>query len=114
MPTAASFRARFSYPSIIIRHLDLHNVLLDACGCDPLITLEPDAMMLRFTDHGDRVTVTTTDGRSFEGTALIGAHGIRDLSDTTGVLALASSISVLSATCRYFRVDLKYRKSGGG
>ena len=76
--------------------------------CDPLITLEPDAMMLRFTDHGDRVTVTTTDGRSFEGTAL------RDLSDTMGVLALASSISVLSANCRYFRVDLKYRKSGGG
>ena len=76
--------------------------------CDPLITLEPDAMMLRFTDHGDRVTVTTTDGRSFEGTALC------DLSDTMGVLALASSISVLSANCRYFRVDLKYRKSGGG
>jgi hypothetical protein len=25
-----------------------------------------------------------------------------------------SSISVLSANCRYFRVDLKYRKSGGG
>ena len=110
MATGASFRARFKYPSIIIHRLDLHNVLLDACRCDPLITLEP----LRFRDHGDRVPVTTTDGRSFEGKALIGAQGIRDLSDTTGVLALASSISVLSATCRYFRVDLKYRKSGGG
>jgi hypothetical protein len=31
-----------------------------------------------------------------------------------GVLALATSISVLSANRRYFRVALKYLKSGGG
>src|SRR5262249_33495930 len=34
-------------------------------------------MASRFTDHGDRVSVTTEDGSSFEGTALIGADGIR-------------------------------------
>jgi 3-hydroxybenzoate 6-monooxygenase len=75
--TGSSFRARFHYPYIVIHRIDLHNVLLDACRNDPLITLVPDAMVSRFTDHGERVTVTTEDGRSFEGTALIGADGIR-------------------------------------
>jgi 3-hydroxybenzoate 6-monooxygenase len=72
-----SFRQRFKHPYIIIHRIDLHNVLLDACRRDPLITLEADTMVTRFADHGDRVTVTTEDGRSFEGTALIGADGIR-------------------------------------
>ena len=77
VPTGPSLRARFKYPYIIIHRIDLHNVLLEACRCDPLLALEPDAMMKGFTDHGDRVTVTTEDGRSFEGSALIGADGIR-------------------------------------
>src|SRR5262249_976372 len=72
-----AFRERFKYPYIIIHRIDLHNVLLAACRRDPLITLEADAMMTRFADRGDRVTVTTEDGRSFEGAALIGADGIR-------------------------------------
>jgi 3-hydroxybenzoate 6-monooxygenase len=75
--TGSSFRARFKYPYIIVHRIDLHNVLLDACRRDALITLEPDAMVRQFQDHGDRVTVTTEEGRSFEGAALIGADGIR-------------------------------------
>ena len=77
VPTGPSLRARFKYPYIIIHRVDLHNVMLDACRRDPLVTLEADAMVSRFTDHGDRVSVTTEDGRGFEGTALIGADGIR-------------------------------------
>ena len=77
VPTGDSFRARFKYPYIIIHRIDLHNVMLDVCRRDPLVTLVPDAMVSRFTDNSDRVTVTTEDGRSFEGTALIGADGIR-------------------------------------
>jgi 2-polyprenyl-6-methoxyphenol hydroxylase-like FAD-dependent oxidoreductase len=77
VPTGASFRARFKYPYIIIHRIDLHDVLLDACRRNRLVTLEPDAMVSRFTDHGDRVTVTTEDSRSFEGVALVGADGIR-------------------------------------
>ena len=77
VPTGASFRARFKYPYIVIHRIDLHNVLLDACRRDPLITLVPDAMVSGFSDQGDRVTVTTEDGRSFEGAVLIGADGIR-------------------------------------
>lgn len=75
--TGSSFRARFKYPYIIVHRIDLHNVLLEACRRDALITLESDAMVAQFQDHGDRVTVTTEDGRSFEGAALIGADGIR-------------------------------------
>jgi 3-hydroxybenzoate 6-monooxygenase len=77
VPTGSSFRARFKYPYIIIHRIDLHNALLDACRRDPLITLESHAMVTRFDDRGDTVTVTTEDGRTFQGAALIGADGIR-------------------------------------
>jgi salicylate hydroxylase len=77
VPTGASFRARFRHPYIVIHRIDLHEVMLDACRRDPLITLVPDAMVARFHDQGDRVTVATEDGRSFEGPVLVGADGIR-------------------------------------
>jgi 3-hydroxybenzoate 6-monooxygenase len=71
------FRARFKYPYIIIHRIDLHNALLDACRRDPLITLVGDAMVTRFDEGGDGVTVKTEDGRSFQAALLIGADGIR-------------------------------------
>jgi len=80
--TGPSLRARFKYPYIIIHRIDLHNVLLDACRRDPLITLEADAMVVGFADDGDRVAVMTEDGRGFEGAALIGADGIRSQTRT--------------------------------
>ena len=79
IPTGPSFRARFKHPYIIIHRIDLHNVLLEACRRDPLITLDADAMVVGFVDNSDRVAVTTEDGRCFEGTALVGADGIRSL-----------------------------------
>jgi 3-hydroxybenzoate 6-monooxygenase len=72
-----TFRERFKYPYIIVHRTDLHNVMLDACRRDPLVTIEADALVTGFTDHGDRVTATTEGGRGFEGAALIGADGIR-------------------------------------
>jgi 3-hydroxybenzoate 6-monooxygenase len=75
--TGASFRQRFRYPYIVIHRIDLHNVLLDACRLDPKITLVGDAMVTRFDDSGTGVTVTTEDGRSFQGALLVGADGIR-------------------------------------
>jgi salicylate hydroxylase len=75
--TGPSFHSRFKYPYIIVHRIDLHNVLLDACRREPRITLVPDAMVARFEDRGDGVAVTTEDGRSFEGAALVGADGIR-------------------------------------
>jgi 2-polyprenyl-6-methoxyphenol hydroxylase-like FAD-dependent oxidoreductase len=72
-----AFRARFKYPYSIIHRIDLHNVLLDACRRDPLITLVGDAMVTRYYESGDSVTVETEDGRSFQAALLVGADGIR-------------------------------------
>ena len=75
--TGAAFRQRFKYPYIVIHRIDLHNVLLDACRRAPQIELVDGAMVTRFDDRGDGVGVVTEDGRSFAGTVLIGADGIR-------------------------------------
>jgi salicylate hydroxylase len=75
--TGAAFRSRFKYPYIVIHRVDLHNAMLDACRRESLITLVPEAMAARFEDRGDGVMVTTQDGRSFQGAALVGADGIR-------------------------------------
>jgi 3-hydroxybenzoate 6-monooxygenase len=75
--TGASLRTRFKHPYIVIHRIDLHNVLLDACKRDPLITLVPGAMVTRFTDRGDSVTATTEKGDTFQSAVLIGADGIR-------------------------------------
>src|SRR5208282_3980760 len=79
IPTAASFRARFKYPYIIVHRIDLHNVLLDACRRTAAIELVADAMVTGFEDRGDGVAVTTADGRRFSGPALVAADGVRSL-----------------------------------
>jgi 2-polyprenyl-6-methoxyphenol hydroxylase-like FAD-dependent oxidoreductase len=76
IPTAASFRARFRHPYIVVHRIDLHNVLLDACRRTTAIELVPDAMVAGFEDRGDGVAVATADGRSFAGAALVAADGI--------------------------------------
>jgi 3-hydroxybenzoate 6-monooxygenase len=77
VPTGPSFRARFKHPYIIAHRVDLHNVLLDACRRIDEIELVPDAMVTGHQDHGDRVSATTQDGRTYEAPALIGADGVR-------------------------------------
>jgi 2-polyprenyl-6-methoxyphenol hydroxylase-like FAD-dependent oxidoreductase len=79
IPTGASFRARFRYPYIIVHRIDLHNVLLDACRHNGAIELVSDAMVTGFEDRGDGVAVTTADGRTFTGPALVAADGVRSL-----------------------------------
>lgn len=71
-----SFQARFKDPYIIVHRVDLHQALLDACREVDAISLEPNSGVAAFEDHGDRVMVTTEDGRSIEGAALIGADGL--------------------------------------
>jgi len=77
--TGSSFRARFKYPYIIVHRIDLHKVLLDACRRNDAIELVADAMVTGFEDRRDRVEVTTADGRTFSGAAVVAADGFRSL-----------------------------------
>jgi salicylate hydroxylase len=80
IPTGASLRARFKYPYIIVHRIDMHNVLLDACRRrSESIELVPDAMVTGFEDRGDGVAVTTADGQTFFGPALVAADGVRSV-----------------------------------
>ncbi len=79
IPTGASFRARFKYPYIVVHRIDLHNVLLDACREEAGVELVSDAMVTGYEDRGDRVAVTTADGRTFSGEAVVAADGFRSL-----------------------------------
>src|SRR5580704_11093272 len=80
IPTAApSFRARFKYPYIIVHRIDVHNVLLEACRHSDAVELVANAMVTGFEDRGDSVAVTTEDGRTFSGAALVAADGVRSL-----------------------------------
>jgi len=80
IPTGgAAFRARFKHPYIIVHRIDIHNVLLDACRASAAVELVSDAMVAGFEDRGEAVAVTTADGRSFAGPALIAADGVRSL-----------------------------------
>src|SRR3984893_776762 len=78
IPTGgAAFRARFKHPYIIVHPIDLHNVLLDACRKCDAIELHSDAMVTGYEERGEAVAVTTADGRSFSGDALVAAGGVR-------------------------------------
>ena len=77
IPTGASFRTRFKHPYIIIHRIDLHHALLDQCKRTAEVELVPDAMVINFDESNDGVTVTTANGKSFSGAALIGADGLR-------------------------------------
>ncbi|HEY1542177.1 MAG TPA: FAD-dependent monooxygenase [Xanthobacteraceae bacterium] len=77
IPTGPVFRARFTYPYIIIHREDIHRVLIDACAAIPTIAMEGGASVAGFAETEEGVRVTLADGRSVEGAALIGADGLR-------------------------------------
>lgn len=76
--TSERYRERFKQPYVVIHRADIHNILLDACRCTPNVELTVNATVVDFQDLGsDGVRVTCSDGRSFEGVALIGADGLK-------------------------------------
>ena len=79
IPGEAALRARFGHPYIVIHRVDLHRVLLDACKATAGITLEPSTSVTGFSQRDGGVTVSTEDGRSIEGAALIAADGLRSV-----------------------------------
>ncbi len=79
VPTKQSLYARFTHPYIVIHRIDLHEALLDACRKVAAIDLVAEAQVTGFEDRGADVTLQTADGRNFEGSALIGADGLRSV-----------------------------------
>jgi salicylate hydroxylase len=77
IPTGASFQQRFKRPYILIHRVDLHRILLDACANEANVELMPLTGAEYFEDQGDHVRLRTTDNRTIEGPALIGADGLR-------------------------------------
>jgi len=77
IPNEPSLRQRFGAPYIVIHRVDLHRVLLEACRATDGISLEPSTAVTAYTAHDNGVTVTTQDGRSIDGAALVGADGLR-------------------------------------
>jgi len=77
IPTGPSFQQRFKRPYILIHRVDLHRLLLDACAREANVELMPLTGAESFEDHGDHVRLCTTDNRTIEGAALIGADGLR-------------------------------------
>jgi salicylate hydroxylase len=77
IPTGASFQQRFKRPYILIHRVDLHRLLLDACEKEANVELMPLTGAESFEDRGDHVRLRTTDSRTVEGAALIGADGLR-------------------------------------
>ena len=73
----ASFRERFKRPYVVIHRVDLHRVLLDACGADDNVELVPLTEITSYEDLGDRVRLTTVDNATIDGAALVGADGLR-------------------------------------
>jgi 3-hydroxybenzoate 6-monooxygenase len=77
IPTGANFRARFTHPYIIIHREDIHRVLIEACAATPNVSMEGGAGVAGFEEQDGGVRVALEDGREVEGTALIGADGLR-------------------------------------
>jgi salicylate hydroxylase len=73
----ASFRERFKRPYIVIHRVDLHHVLLDACGANDNVELVPLTEIGSYQDLGDRVRLSTVDNAAIDGAAVVGADGLR-------------------------------------
>ena len=73
---SAAFRKRYQFPYGVIYRPDLHNALLAACDALPNVTLSVERKVVDFEDTGAGVRVSTKDGSSYDGAALIGADGL--------------------------------------
>jgi len=76
IPVGRPFRERFGYPYALIHRADLHQVLLDACRRIGKVRFHGGRTVEGFGDDGTGVRVTTRQGETFEGAALIGADGL--------------------------------------
>lgn len=74
-----AFRERYGYPYVVMHRTDLHQALLNACKSNGAISLHTGCDVLDVAERGDTYDVICADGRIFNGSAVIGADGIRSL-----------------------------------
>src|SRR5436853_7140051 len=76
IPLGEGFRKKFTYPYALIYRPDLLNVLLAACRASELIDLATSQKVVAVDERSDGVTARTETGRTYAGSALIGADGL--------------------------------------
>jgi 2-polyprenyl-6-methoxyphenol hydroxylase-like FAD-dependent oxidoreductase len=76
MTTGPKFTTRYRAPYTVVHRPDLHGALLDACRKREEVALQTSKELVDW-DLGDRVIAKFSDGSEHEGTALIGADGLR-------------------------------------
>ncbi|MGO6696288.1 FAD-dependent monooxygenase [Rhizobium johnstonii] len=76
IPIDEEFISRFDFPYAMIHRGDLLAVLANECYRSDLIEVTTSTTISQFEETKDGVTVIATDGRRFEGTALIAADGL--------------------------------------
>jgi salicylate hydroxylase len=67
---------RYGAPYWVIHRADLHRALFEAASDNPLIQFEPSFDIASAVRRTNGASVTSTDGRTLTGTALIGADGV--------------------------------------
>jgi 3-hydroxybenzoate 6-monooxygenase len=76
IPLGEGFRKKFTYPYALIYRPDLLNVLLAACRTSDLIDLAASQKVIGVDERSDSVIARAESGRSYAGSALIGADGL--------------------------------------
>ncbi|MES2538095.1 MAG: FAD-dependent monooxygenase [Pseudomonadota bacterium] len=76
LPMGSALAQRYGRPYAVIHRGDLHEALLQACAALPGVELLTSSKVEKFEDCGQHVIVTTADGKTHLGAALIGADGV--------------------------------------
>ena len=79
LETGSAFRDRFGAPYVVIHRVDLHRCLLEACSKESNVEILAASEITGFETLEEGVRVNTSDGRSFDGSALVGADGLGSL-----------------------------------
>ncbi len=77
IPLDDKFRERFRNPYAVVHRADLHAALLEGCKASKLIDLRTRHSVTRYKQDGGSVRVFCEDREPLDGSALIGADGLR-------------------------------------
>ncbi len=79
IPVGEAFRARFGNPYAVIHRADVHRSLLEAVQASGRIEFKTSTQVAKVEQTDQGVTVHDAHGNRFEGTALVGADGVKSV-----------------------------------